>query len=161
MAAKVSMDSTDLERKLQRLPAVLDRQMNFAMVDISNRIVNHAKRTTLFRDRTGMLRKSIRPFRPRGTWSRGTLSVDVVAGGNRISYALPVHDGSKAHDIVPRNKTILRFPRKAPHTFARRVRHPGTSPRPFMLEAAQAVEPEVGRIVDSFIRIGIREVGLE
>jgi hypothetical protein len=70
------------------------------------------------------------------------------------SYALYVHEGTRAHDIVPKNRKALRFPadsgsatlagrvRKGGKVrFAKRVRHPGTKANPFMLRGAKkAVE---------------------
>jgi hypothetical protein len=66
------------------------------------------------------------------------------------SYALYVHEGTKAHDIVPRNKKALRFPadggsatlagrvRKGGKVrFAKRVRHPGTKANRFMERGAR------------------------
>jgi hypothetical protein len=69
------------------------------------------------------------------------------------SYALYVHEGTKAHDIRPRNAKALAFPAAGSATlagrvrkggkvrFAKRVRHPGTKANPFMLRGAKkAVE---------------------
>lgn len=64
---------------------------------------------------------------------------------NKANYAVPVHEGSRPHDIVPRRRKALRFapgkgstlsgrPRAgAQVVFARRVRHPGNKANPFML----------------------------
>jgi hypothetical protein len=70
------------------------------------------------------------------------------------SYALYVHEGTKAHDIRPKNRKALRFPADGGSStlggrvrsggkvrFAKRVRHPGTKANPFMLRGAKkAVE---------------------
>lgn len=69
------------------------------------------------------------------------------------SYALYVHEGTKAHTIVPRRAKALAFPAAGSGTlsgrvrkggkvrFAKRVRHPGTKANPFMLRGAvKAVE---------------------
>jgi hypothetical protein len=69
------------------------------------------------------------------------------------SYALYVHEGTKAHDIRPKNRKALAFPAAGSSTlggrvrsggrvrFAKRVRHPGTKANPFMLRGARkAVE---------------------
>ena len=77
-------------------------------------------------------------------------------------YAAVVERGSKAHDIVPRKKRALRFPAKGTPTtlsgrvrssaakrpgayrFAKRVRHPGTKPYPYLVPGAEAAVKKVG-----------------
>jgi hypothetical protein len=66
------------------------------------------------------------------------------------SYALYVHEGTKAHDIRPKNRKALRFPADGGSAtlggrvrsggkvrFAKRVRHPGTKANPFMTRGAK------------------------
>lgn len=64
---------------------------------------------------------------------------------NAAGYAAAVHEGSKPHDIRPKRRKALRFapgggatlagrPRAgAQVVFAKRVRHPGNKPNPFMV----------------------------
>jgi hypothetical protein len=94
--------------------------------------------------KTGNLQRSIR---------LGTVSergAQIVAGGlTNIGYAAFVEYGTKAHDISPRHKKVLRFasspggrrlsgsPRRgAGVVFARRVRHPGTKAHSFLRQGA-------------------------
>jgi hypothetical protein len=72
------------------------------------------------------------------------------------SYALYVHEGTKAHDIRPKNRKALAFPAAGSSTlagrvrkggkvrFAKRVRHPGTKANPFMLRGAQKAVQAAG-----------------
>jgi hypothetical protein len=73
------------------------------------------------------------------------------------SYALYVHEGTKAHDIRPKNRKALRFPADGGSStlggrvrsggkvrFAKRVRHPGTKANPFMLRGAQKAVQAAG-----------------
>jgi hypothetical protein len=72
------------------------------------------------------------------------------------SYALYVHEGTRAHDIRPRNAKVLAFPGAGSATlsgrprkggkiiFAKRVRHPGTKANPFMLRGAQKAVQAAG-----------------
>lgn len=80
-------------------------------------------------------------------------AADTLAGAG---YAAYVEFGTKAHDIVPRRAKALRFavgagrrlsgsPRSgAPVIFAKKVHHPGTRPRPFMVPGARAALSAVG-----------------
>lgn len=69
--------------------------------------------------RTSHLARSITPFHSR-----------TVAGvGTNVPYAAAMNNGSKPHEIKPRNKNVLFF---GGH-FAKKVKHPGTVARPFMV----------------------------
>ena len=68
---------------------------------------------------TGHLARSITPFHSR-----------IVAGvGTNVPYAAAMNNGSKPHLIEAKKKKVLAFGGK----FFRRVKHPGTRPRPFMV----------------------------
>lgn len=74
------------------------------------------------------------------------LSVDFT---NTANYAIPVHQGSRPHDIVPRRAKVLRWPVKGSARlsgaaksggaviFARRVHHPGNKPNPWIIRGLQ------------------------
>lgn len=95
--------------------------------------------------RTGNLGRSIRLGRVSAT------EAETIAGAN---YAIYVHEGTRPHEIRPRNKKALAFPANSGSAtlggrvrsggkvrFAKRVRHPGTKPNPFMLRGAvKAIE---------------------
>jgi phage virion morphogenesis protein len=68
---------------------------------------------------SGKLAASLTPFHSR-----------TVAGvGTNRPYAAAMNNGSRPHEIKPKNKKALAFGGKV----FKRVKHPGTSPRPFML----------------------------
>lgn len=69
--------------------------------------------------RSGHLARSITPFHSR-----------TVAGvGTNVPYAAAMNNGSKPHEIKAKNKKALHFGGR----FAKKVNHPGTPPRPFMV----------------------------
>lgn len=80
----------------------------------------------------------------RGTL-RGSITSRVEAAGTRgvvgtnLSYARPVHEGSRPHTIRPRNARAL-FWKGARHP-VRVVRHPGTKPNPFLMRALERLRP--------------------
>lgn len=80
----------------------------------------------------------------RGTLRRSITS-RVEAGGRRgvigtnLSYARPVHEGSRAHVIMPVKKRAL-FWKGARHP-VRVVHHPGTKANPFFARALRRLAP--------------------
>lgn len=69
--------------------------------------------------RTSHLARSITPFHSR-----------TVAGvGTNVPYAAAMNNGSKPHEIKPKQKKTLYFGGR----FAKKVKHPGTPARPFMV----------------------------
>lgn len=63
--------------------------------------------------------RSITPFHSR-----------TIAGvGTNVPYASAMNNGSQPHVIKPKTKKALHFNGR----FARKVKHPGTPPRPFMV----------------------------
>lgn len=93
---------------------------------------------------TGQLRNSHRagPIRV----SRGVVTADVEVVQD---YALAVHEGSRPHVIRPRRVKALTF--KLPgvgRVFAKSVNHPGTKPRPWLLNAARENASRLGFVVE-------------
>lgn len=67
---------------------------------------------------------------------------------NTASYAHFVHDGTRPHAITPRRVSWLTWINPGGvQVWAKKVSHPGTSPRPFLLNAAQEVGRRHGFIV--------------
>jgi hypothetical protein len=106
-----------------------------------------AEQKRLVPRKTGNLGRSI------GIGSVTSTLAETVATAN---YAAFVELGTRAHDIVPRTKKVLRFavggnrtlagrPRSgASVVFAKRVRHPGTRAQPFMVPGAKRAIESVG-----------------
>ena len=69
----------------------------------------------------------------------GLLGVVELATPNAIG----LHQGRSPHVIMPRNKTILRFPVNGEFVFARKVNHPGNKAEPFLFNAAEKEEPAI------------------
>jgi hypothetical protein len=64
-----------------------------------------------------------------------------------VEYAAAVNEGTKPHDIVPVRGKALRFVIGDQVIFARRVRHPGTPPNPYIDRAISRTE----RRLDDFV----------
>lgn len=105
------------------------------MVAGGARVETAAKRNAsgaVVKVRTGNLRSSIHTE----IHIRGTILV--VAVNADAAYALPVHEGQKAHDIVPTRAKVLTWQGAGGQMFAASVRHPGTKGRPFLRDALPA-----------------------
>jgi hypothetical protein len=111
---------------------------------------------------TGNLGRSIRLGRVTAT------RFELLAGGtSKVGYAAYVEFGTKAHVIVPRTKRILAWsanrrlsgsPRTrggrpiGPMVFARRVNHPGTKPKPYLVPGARRALRKVG-LGDEIVKV--------
>lgn len=105
--------------------------------EASRQVVNRAR--VLAPVRTGRLRSSIRAEPPRFFSLRGSVSV-----GSDLEYAGFVNDGTRPHQIRPRNAQVLRFNVGGRVVFARVVNHPGTKARPFLDRALREVAAQRG-----------------
>lgn len=81
---------------------------------------------------TGRLRSSIHTnFSNSNAGSRASIIVRV---GSNNPIALLHHEGTKAHEIVPRRAKVLRFPQNGMIRYAMRVWHPGTRPNRYLTD---------------------------
>lgn len=125
-----------LERRLRAISDqhALLRELQLATVAEAKRLVPR---------KTGNLARTIRP----GTISRDAALVR-AGGTSQVGYAAYVELGTRAHDIVPTRAKVLawggerrlsgrlRSGAKATH-FARRVHHPGTKAKPYLIPGAK------------------------
>ena len=61
-----------------------------------------------------------------------------------VDYAAAVNDGTRPHEIRPRNAQALRFRIGGRVVYARVVHHPGTRPNPFLDRALREVTRPAG-----------------
>lgn len=106
-----------------------------------------AKGTTLFKDRTGLLRDSI------GESADG-LTGKVWRG--RKAYFGFVANGTPPHVIEARAGGTLRFVMNGQVMFRKRVNHPGTAPRPFMQHAYDRGAFVLAMVAPQFVDTAIR-----
>ena len=127
-------------------------------LEIFNRRIQQAVKasTILVRDsaqeqhryatKTGNLEKAT-DYRITDSGMQGVVFLD----SNVAKYAPFVHEGTAAHLIRPKNKTILRFVPRGGNSFifARKVFHPGTKADPFLYDALRR---NIENITDIFAR---------
>lgn len=143
----------DLRRRLDALRAGGERRKMLGLLGLAT--VAEAKR--LVPRRTGNLARTIRvgPVTER--------TVEVQAGGERkVGYAAAVEFGTKPHTIVPVRRKALAWggarrlsgtlrSGARPEFFARRVEHPGTKAKPYLVPGAKRAM-ERGGLRDSIVR---------
>jgi hypothetical protein len=87
-------------------------------------IVAMAKRMVGFQ--TGKLRDSIHMRHTRAFYGQ---KLEI---GSSVNYALAHHEGTKPHEIVPKQAQILRFSSGGRIIYSHHVNHPGTKPNPYL-----------------------------
>lgn len=117
-------------------------------------LVQRAQRQTLSRAKvtspvdSGALRNShlAEPIKVSGD----KVTTEITAeGGAKQQYAMAVHEGTRPHVIKPRRKKVLSWKGAEGRVFATAVNHPGSAPRPWLLNAVKATAPKLGFVVES------------
>lgn len=119
-----------IERVFNQAPQRMTHELGKAIDRVGYSIEARAKREAPINKEGGggNLRQSI-SYRKTGVAS------GVIKAG--ASYAAAVHEGTRPHIITVRKKRVLANKRKG-IIFGRSVKHPGTSPNPFMERAVDA-----------------------
>jgi len=96
-----------------------------------------------------------------GEASKGSEGPDVTLVAAK-DYAAPVEFGSRPHEILPRNKMVLRFPGAGGGwQFASSVQHPGTTAQPFFFSTIEAQLPDLGNLCAESLDELARQSGLD
>lgn len=67
---------------------------------------------------------------------------EIGADKNRASYAIFVHNGTKPHEIRPKNRKFLRWSGGSGFIFAKKVTHPGYKGDKFLINAVKKSIPK-------------------
>lgn len=124
-SVRIQLDAGAMARMLKSPGGAVGRHM----LVLANRTLDNARKMAPVK--SGDLKASLGVTEVT-QGQRGTM----VRLGANISYGMDVHAGTKPHVIVPKNKSVLRFPNKAGTiVYARKVNHPGTKPNPYLWQA--------------------------
>lgn len=152
---KVRIRSEALEERLASLGPRSNAAMRLALQESADMVRDYAKKHHRFKSRTGRLEQSvISSARMTGNTGKATVRLD-----RRIArYSNIVHNGAKAHPIFPRkaNKLAFFWERIGKFVVLDSVIHPGQKADPFLLEAAEAVQPNVDDIFRRHLNMLIR-----
>lgn len=139
---------------LNKAFADLDKYSGLVKNRVKKEVVRTAyaidsKAKSLVRVDKGRLRQSIHPEFTIGSLNVAIPNNGAVVGTN-VEYASDIEFGTKAHTILPKNKSVLRWYKNGAFYFSKSVRHPGTKAYPFMNPAA---ESERQQFINSIISI--------
>jgi len=121
MSYEIKIENLDeLRAAFEKAPQITANELEKATKNAGKIILATEKSEVPIR--TGTLRRSITmDYRP--------ISVSIYP---TVKYALPVHEGTQPHVIVPVKKQALVFKKGGKMVFARRINHPGTKPNRFV-----------------------------
>jgi hypothetical protein len=151
----VRFDSNKAREALRKLDDAIEKNTNDMLSALGTKIVDgvHDHKGKYFKDDTGALKNSVRKVSATG----GVL--ELLSSG--VAYAFWVHEGTSPHTIYPKKRKRLRWVNgSGDFVFARKVNHPGTSKRPFLLDAYRdnqewAEAETLQKIKLSFLQAGI------
>lgn len=165
------------------------RELRLALKIALRDVQERAQDKHRFKTRTGNLERSIQT-RVVSEWPiEGEVYLDpsatMITEGKwkGFSYGFFVHEGTKAHEIKPRNKKCLRWAsviggarevsaadyagmRKGEYrkgskfTFAMAVNHPGTKQDPFILNALKKSQRHINEVFAARLQRAVKEAGL-
>lgn len=125
---------------------IFNRRIQQAVKASTILVRDSAQEQHRYATKTGNLEKAT-DYRITDSGMQGVVFLD----SNVAKYAPFVHEGTAAHLIRPKNKTILRFVPRGGNgfIFARKVFHPGTKADPFLYAALRR---NIENITDIFAR---------
>ncbi len=128
-----------ISKEFAQMPAALQRRFTIAMRASLRDVQEEARHHHRFTTRTGEAERSIEVSDVRAT--AATVSGEV--GTTRL-ITVYLHQGWRAHTIVPRHKLALRWVSKhGGFVFARRARIPARKEDPFIYNAMDSQEEKI------------------
>jgi len=111
---QVQLADDALRQRLEAVPGLIDKAAARVAVELENRIERDVARHS----KNGAIERSIFKRQIAGGWEIGhDLQV--------APHARWVHDGTRPHVILPRQRKALRWPVPGAFAFAKKVNHPG------------------------------------
>ena len=88
----------------------------------------------------------------------GSQSKSLMMGrvGTTLKYGAFLEVGTRPHTIMPKRKKMLAFGAGGKWVFARRVSHPGTAKRPYLLSTVRMYRVQINSIIISTARALMR-----
>lgn len=123
-----------LVRALEVDPNTVRRKINIALGESLTAIQVDAIDNHRFISRSGKLESAIEQ-----ELNSNDLAGRVSLDARIASYGPLVHQGTRPHDIYPKTRKSLRWPKAngSGFVFSRRVHHPGTAADPFLYNALE------------------------
>lgn len=141
---KISAKIAGIDELRERLnPESLQSAFFISLRQAQQEVFNEAVVLADKHTKSGAMRDSVRIFPVK----RGDTQAIIKAGGPGAPYAIYVHEGTRPHEIRPREKKALRWATSKGQgkgfIFAKKVNHPGYKGDPFMYRAFEERHPHV------------------
>jgi hypothetical protein len=136
MAYEIKIENLrELQANFKKFPQIADKELQTATKEAGKRILQTEKEEVPVK--TATLKRSI-------TFDYRPIQASIFP---TVKYALPLHDGSKPHTIVPSKKRVLAFKSGGKMIFTRKVKHPGYKGNRFV---ERTVKKTSGKVNDLF-----------
>ena len=133
---------------------VFEKRLRQAIRASAREVQEEAQRTHSFTSRTGQLERAI------DVRMIGDKTAEVYIDSQAAPYGPFVHEGTRAHEIFPKGKQVLRWVPNGGNgfVFAKRVFHRGTKPDPFLYEALDNSREAVHDIFLKAVDVSLGEI---
>lgn len=133
---------------------VFEKRLRQAIRASAREVQEEAQRTHRFTSRTGQLERAI------DVRMIGDKTAEVYIDNNAAPYGPFVHEGTRAHEIFPKGKQVLRWVSNGGNgfVFAKRVFHRGTKPDQFLYEALDNSREAVHDIFSKAVNVSLGEI---
>ena len=139
-----------LIKNFKQAPRIIDKEIDNALNKSINLIERNVKKRTPV-GKSGFLRASIGGASG-WRWVRGwTASI-----GTSLKYAIYVHDRTRPHIILPKQKQALSW-KGAKHP-VKSVQHPGTKAQPFMSKGVAASLSGIRKIFEQAMQRAVNKI---
>lgn len=84
-------------------------------------------------------------------WNFKKVGAEIVVENN-VDYIGMVINGTRPHEIRPKNKKVLAFKINGQMIFAKYVKHPGTKPNDFVDKSIAVIDNDIERFVNKALK---------
>ena len=133
---------------------VFEKRLRQAIRASAREVQEEAQRTHRFTSKSGQLERAI------DVRMIGDKTAEVYIDNDVAYYGPFVHEGTRAHEIFPKGKHVLRWVPNGGNgfVFAKRVFHRGTKPDPFLYEALDNSREAVHDIFSKAVNVSLGEI---
>jgi hypothetical protein len=151
--------TAELLKATDIIPRTFEKNMRLGMDRSVEAVKDMAAVRHRFETRNGELVKSITA---ETTFSdESTVKGRVYLDESIAPYGKYVHEGTRPHDIFPKDKSYLRFVgRNGEFVFRKKVHHPGTRADMFIREAGMLRREYINEVFAAYAMRGVKEAGL-
>lgn len=134
MKIAIKTDFNKLAKAFEKAPEATRDMVRKQLKIAAEGIKDRASTEHRYKRQSGQLERD-------GIVTRVEDNVATIALNPRVPYGVYVHEGTKPHIILPKQKRVLRWSDGNKFIFSKSVVHPGTKPDQFLYNAADKEAP--------------------